>query len=210
MLAFVDEANVTRAASKNFNKSFDWLKFKDFLINRRDSTRDLAEMLVYLGIPPDQQRREARLRYAHFLKSLGFLVHIKEGQFKSYGPSRYPQDPSRPYSSLDYKANVNVLMAIDAMEYSRHVKPDIVTLATGDSDFAHLALTLRRQGIKVEVAAVSQSLSSELRTSVNTVIDLAELFDTFETYEPRRPMNDTQDRDEIHSSYPDDDSPDDI
>ncbi|MDR1314384.1 MAG: NYN domain-containing protein [Deltaproteobacteria bacterium] len=183
LLVFVDEANVTRAASKLYSKSFEWQKFRDFLVDYGDSPRELVEMAVYVGMPPDQARRESRSRYVHFLRSLGFLVYTKEGQLRKPSPN-YP----RPYRDqpVEYKANVDVIMAIDAMDLSRRIRPDVVTLVTGDSDFAHLAHIIRREGIRVEVASAPQTLSSELRTSANELIDLTKLFSTFPAYEPRK------------------------
>jgi uncharacterized LabA/DUF88 family protein len=67
------------------------------------------------------------------------------------------------------------------------MKPDIVVLVTGDSDFAYLAQKLRRRGMRVEVASVEQSLGNDLKNSANSVIDLIELFDDFEA------QNGTQD-----------------
>lgn len=172
LLVFVDEANVTRAASKNFNKNFDWLRFRDFLKNYGSTPRELVEMVVYVGLPPAlpewMDKRESKRHYVHWLKSQGFLVYEKNGQ-------------PRPNW---FKANVDVIMAIDAIDLSLRIKPDVVILVTGDADFAHLALTIRREGIKVEVAAVPQILSSELRTSANSVIDLSELFMSFEPLDP--------------------------
>jgi uncharacterized LabA/DUF88 family protein len=170
LLVFVDEANVTRAASKNFNKNFDWIKFRDYLKNYDGKTpRDLVEMVVYVGLPPAlpewNEKRESKRHYVHWLKSQGFLVYEKNGQ-------------PRPNW---FKANVDVIMAIDAIDLSLRIKPDVVILVTGDADFAHLALTIRREGIKVEVASVPQTLSSELKTSANSIIDLTTLFSTFET-----------------------------
>ncbi|MDR1039780.1 MAG: NYN domain-containing protein [Deltaproteobacteria bacterium] len=203
ILVFVDEANVTRAASRIFNRSFDWMRFRDFLVNYGGSPRELVEMVVYVGIPPDTKRKEARLRYAHFLKSRGFLVYTKEGHLKTYNmPATQHRDEwygqkedplrlnarevDRYYRNLpDYKANVDVIMAIDAVDLTMKIRPDIVILVTGDSDFAHLALTIRREGIKVEVASAPQTLSAELRVSADRVLDLSELFDTFERYEPK-------------------------
>ena len=172
ILVFVDEANVTRAASKNFKRNFDWLKFRSYLENSVGEGRQLVEMVVYVGLPPATpewlDKREAKRHYIHWLKSQGFLVYEKNGQ---------------PRANGWYKANVDVIMAIDAMDLSLRIKPDTVTLVTGDADFAHLALTIRREGIKVEVASVPQTLSSELRTSASSVIDLTELFLTFEPFE---------------------------
>ena len=51
---------------------------------------------------------------------------------------------------------------------------------TGDADFVHLALQLRRRGIRVEVAATAQTLGTGLRGAANEVIDLVPLFERFE------------------------------
>jgi uncharacterized LabA/DUF88 family protein len=71
-------------------------------------------------------------------------------------------------------------MAMDAIELALEVRPDIVVLVTGDSDFAYLAEKLRRRGIRVEVASVEQSLGNDLKMAANSVVDLIELFDRFE------------------------------
>jgi uncharacterized LabA/DUF88 family protein len=71
-------------------------------------------------------------------------------------------------------------MAIDAVELSVEMRPDVVVLVTGDADFAHLALQLRRRGIRVEAAATAQTLGAALKGAVNEVIDLIPLFKTFE------------------------------
>jgi len=75
---------------------------------------------------------------------------------------------------------VDVMMAIDALELSVETQPDVVILVTGDADFAYLATKLRRRGIRVEVASVTQNLGSLLKSAANAVIDLAPLFRTFE------------------------------
>ena len=172
ILVFVDEANVTRAASKNFKRNFDWIKFREYLENGVGSDRQLVEMVIYVGLPPAtpewMEKREAKRHYIHWLRSQGFLVYEKSGQ---------------PRANGWYKANVDVIMAIDAIDLSLRIKPDTVTLVTGDADFAHLALTIRREGIKVEVASVPQTLSSELKTSASSLIDLSDLFMTFDPFE---------------------------
>ena len=172
LMVFVDEANVTRAASKNFKRNFDWLKFRDYLENQVGQDRELVEMVIYVGLPPAtpewMDKREAKRHYIHWLRSQGFLVYEKNGQ---------------PRANGWYKANVDVIMAIDAIDLSLRIKPDTVVLVTGDADFAHLALTIRREGIKVEVASVPQTLSSELKTSANSIIDLSDLFMTFDPFE---------------------------
>jgi uncharacterized LabA/DUF88 family protein len=100
-----------------------------------------------------------------WLRANGFMVVTKDGS---------PAEEGR------YKANVDVMMAIDALELSVEMRPDVVILVTGDADFAYLAIKLRRRGIRVEVASVAQNLGNMLRSTANEVIDLAGLFRTFE------------------------------
>src|SRR5438445_3838540 len=73
-----------------------------------------------------------------------------------------------------------LMMAIDALELSIEMKPDVVILVTGDADFAYLATKLRRRGIRVEVASVAENLGGVLKAAANAVIDLAPLFRSFE------------------------------
>jgi len=77
-------------------------------------------------------------------------------------------------------------MAMDAVELALEIRPDIVVLVTGDSDFAYLAEKLRRRGMRVEVASVEQSLGNELKNAANSTVDLIEIFDKCE------PQNNTQ------------------
>jgi uncharacterized LabA/DUF88 family protein len=164
VLVFVDESNVTSSA-KGTNRKLDWLKLRDHLV----SERELIEMVVYAGLPPAmpewQTERDKKNKFLFWLRSHGFLVVAKDGA---------PADESH------YKANVDVLMAIDGVELSHQMEPDVVILVTGDADFADLALQLRRRGIRVEVASVAQTLGAGLKTSANEVIDLTPLLATFE------------------------------
>ncbi|MES2570971.1 MAG: NYN domain-containing protein, partial [Verrucomicrobiota bacterium] len=146
----------------------DWLKLRAFL-ERPDQSRRLIEMVIYAGLPPAmaewQSERERKLKFLHWLRSHGFLVVAKDGS---------------PTDEKHYKANIDVLMAIDAVELSVEMRPDVVVLVTGDADFAHLALQLRRRGIRIEVAAAAHTLGGDLKGSANEVIDLLPLFETFE------------------------------
>lgn len=167
VLIFVDEANVVSSV-RPLGRKLDWLKLRDHLA-KADQGRELIEMVIYTGLPPLmpewQIEREKKNKFLHWLRSNGFLVVVKEG---SPGDGRH------------YKANVDVLMAIDAVELAVEVRPEVVVLVTGDADFAHLALQLRRRGIRVEVAATAQTLGTGLKDAANEVIDLVPLFETFE------------------------------
>jgi uncharacterized LabA/DUF88 family protein len=164
VLVFVDESNVTSTA-KGANRKLDWIKLRDFLLKGRE----LIEMVVYAGLPPAmpewQAERDKKNKFLHWLRSNGFLVVAKDGA---------------PADEFHYKANVDVMMAIDAVELSAAANPDVVVMVTGDADFAHLALLLRRRGIRVEVASAPQTMGAGLKTSANEFVDLAPLLATFD------------------------------
>lgn len=164
LLILVDESNVTSSA-KTANRKLDWVKLREHL----SKERELVEMVVYAGLPPPmpewQAERDKKNKFIFWLRSHGFLVVEKDGS---------------PGDGAHYKANVDVLMAIDAVELSARIQPEVVILVTGDADFAHLALHLRRRGIRVEVASLAQTLGSGLKTSANEIIDLAALLATFD------------------------------
>jgi len=167
VLILVDESNVVSSV-RSYSRNLDWLKLRDALVKAEEG-RTLIEMVVYVGLPPAiherQTERDKKNKFLHWLRSHGFLVVAKDGS---------------PSSEGQFKANVDVLMAIDAMELAQVMAPDIVVLVTGDADFAYLAVQLRRRGIRVEVAAAAPNLGSALRGSANEVIDLVPLFESYE------------------------------
>jgi uncharacterized LabA/DUF88 family protein len=176
VLVLVDESNVSSSV-RTAGRGLDWLKLRDFLAGP-DSGRDLIEMVVYAGLPPAiptwQDERDRKNKFVHWLRSNGFMVVTKDGASAEEG---------------HYKANVDVMMAIDALELSIEMRPDVVILVTGDADFAYLAIKLRRHGIRVEVASVAANLGHMLKSAANDVIDLAGLFRTFEIATPREPRH---------------------
>ena len=167
VLVLVDESNVGSSV-RTAGRGLDWLKLRDFLAGP-NTGRDLIEMVVYAGLPPAipiwQDERDKKNKFMHWLRSNGFMVVTKDGS---------------PAEEGHYKANVDVMMAIDALELSIEMRPDVVILVTGDADFAYLAIKLRRHGIRVEVASVAANLGNMLKSAANEVIDLAPLFRTFE------------------------------
>src|SRR5258705_9544105 len=167
VLVLVDESNVGSSV-RTAGRGLDWLKLRDFLAGP-NTGRDLIEMVVYAGLPPGiptwQDERDRKNKFVHWLRSNGFMVVTKDGA---------PAEEGR------YKANVDVMMAIDALELSVEMRPDVVILVTGDADFAYLAIKLRRRGIRVEVASVAANLGNILKSAANAVIDLAPLFRTFD------------------------------
>jgi uncharacterized LabA/DUF88 family protein len=176
VLVLVDESNVGSSV-RTAGRGLDWLKLRNFLAGE-ETGRELIEMVVYAGLPPAmaiwQEERDKKNKFVQWLRANGFMVVTKDGS---------PAEEGR------YKANVDVMMAIDALELSVEMKPDVVILVTGDTDFAYLAIKLRRRGIRVEVASVSQNLGNLLRSAASEVIDLAPLFRTFEMIQTQEPAS---------------------
>ncbi|MEP6603889.1 MAG: NYN domain-containing protein [Spartobacteria bacterium] len=174
LLVLVDESNVVSSV-RTAGRGLDWLKLRETLAGEQTG-RDLIEMVVYAGLPPAipiwQEERDKKNKFLHWLRANGFMVVTKDGS---------------PADEGHYKANVDVMMAIDALELSVVMQPDVVILVTGDADFAYLAVQLRRRGIRVEVASVAPNLGSGLKSAANDVIDLSSLFRTFEL----RPLQDS-------------------
>lgn len=167
-IILIDEGNLTGICSK-LNRSIDWVKLREFL----SKDKDVLEVFVYAGLPPMSHEwiefRQKRERFLHWLEAEGFYVVRKYG---------------RPTTAQAYKANVDVMMAAEAMELAIEVKPDIVTMVTGDGDFGFLACKLRRRGIKVEVAAFESNLGEDLKISASRVIDLNRLVKNFDPQKP--------------------------
>ncbi|MBN2232230.1 MAG: NYN domain-containing protein [Deltaproteobacteria bacterium] len=170
IMIFVDESNATGAAQE-YGRNLDWEVLRQHILASFSAPR-LVEMVVYIGLPPAvpelQDRRSGKERFARKLQQLGFLVVTKDGA---------PTDPGH------YKSNVDALMAIDAMDLSTDIMPDWVVLVTGDGDFAHLAVTLRRKGIKVAACATGRALSAQLENAVNKRIHLEDILAGMEAYQ---------------------------
>lgn len=176
VMIFVDQANFYKAA-KSRGRQADLLKLKDYLANPAKG-RLLVEMVVYLGFPPlrknppgnweDATDRMQRLRDKLNYEGIMTVVH--------YGKQDGEPDEQ---GNIRFTANVDILMAMDALEFALDVRPDVVVLVTGDQDFAYLAEKLRRKGIRVEAANI-EGQTGLLKKSVNSFIDLDDLFRTME------------------------------
>src|SRR5450432_2294748 len=103
VLVLVDEANVVSSV-RTQGRGLDWLKLRDSLIGGKTG-RKLIEMVIYAGLPPAipawQEERDKKNKFVHWLRSNGFLVVTKG--------CGHPEEGH-------YKANVDVMMAIDAVE----------------------------------------------------------------------------------------------
>ena len=109
----MDESNVVSSV-RALGRKLDWLKLRDHLANA-DRGRELMEMVIYATLPPPmpewQSERDKKSKFLHWLRSNGFLVVAKDGS---------------PGDGKHYKANVDVLMAIDAVELSVEMRFELM------------------------------------------------------------------------------------
>ena len=91
------------------------------------------------------------------------------------------------------KGNMDVEIAVDAMELAPHV--DHVVLFSGDGDFRPLVECLQRQGVRVSVVSTIRSqppmIADELRRQTDNFIELDELRDVIGR-PPREPHDRTR------------------
>jgi uncharacterized LabA/DUF88 family protein len=75
------------------------------------------------------------------------------------------------------KGNMDVELAVDAMEIAEHV--DQIVLFSGDGDFRSLVEAVQRRGVRVTVVSSISSkppmIAVELRRQADSFVDLAEL-----------------------------------
>ena len=147
---FLDWQNL-EGAFREMGGQPDILALRDYLA----AGRDLMETFVFAGIHPNHV--EGNTRFQAFLRREGFLVRTK---------------PAKLVGNGQVRCNLDVEMALDAMEFAREVKPDIVVLGTGDGDFTPLAERLRLMGIRLEVAATPATISGVLLEAASGFIDL--------------------------------------
>jgi hypothetical protein len=90
------------------------------------------------------------------LQKAGYLVTTKLGT----------------YAGDSYKCDFDVEMTIDIIRMAHIIRPDIIVIGTGDSDFIPVVTELRKMGIRVEVAAFNSSMSKRLKLNTSGFIDL--------------------------------------
>jgi uncharacterized LabA/DUF88 family protein len=82
-----------------------------------------------------------------------------------------------PGGRRKYKGNMDVEIAVDAMELAEHL--DHVVLVSGDGDFRRLVEALQRRGVRVTVISTLRTqppmVADELRRQADVFLDLAEL-----------------------------------
>jgi uncharacterized LabA/DUF88 family protein len=156
VVLFVDYANINRAASEKRYR----LDYRD-LLRYVGEGRFLLDAHCYVPINP---RSEHRLDGAiDGLWRDGYIVTSKVGTV----------------AGGTYKCNFDVEITMDVLKIVYQVKPDIIVLASGDSDFVPLIQEVRKSGVRVEVAAFEESAGADILSKCSGFIDLDTYYDGY-------------------------------
>jgi uncharacterized LabA/DUF88 family protein len=154
---FVDVPNLIYAAERR-KINIDFGRVLEFFT--RD--RELVRASAYAPITDDPQ---AKLENQRFVQH--FVGH----------PYRIITKPLKRFADGSMKANFDIELAIDILTMSDRL--DIVVLMSGDGDFRRLVELIASRGVRVEVAAFSETASSELKTVADRYVDFGTHLDEF-------------------------------
>jgi len=153
---FLDYANINRAAREKRYR-LDYHNLLQYV----GEERFLIDAHCYVPINP---RNEHRLdREIEELWRSGYIVTTKMGTI----------------AGGTYKCNFDVEITMDMLKVVYQVKPDIIVLASGDSDFVSLIQEVRKSGVRVEVAAFEETAGTDIRRKCSGFIDLAVYYETY-------------------------------
>jgi uncharacterized LabA/DUF88 family protein len=108
-----------------------------------------------------------------------------------------------------FKGNMDVEIAVDAMEISAHV--DHIVLISGDGDFRRLAEALQRRGVRVSVISTIRTqppmIADELRRQADCFVELADLQSLIAREHAPRPQTtiEEEDGEDDYDDYPEED-----
>lgn len=156
VVVFLDYANINRAAREKRYR----LDYQD-LLQYVGEQRFLVDAYSYVPINP---RNEHRLDgEIEELWRSGYIVHTKKGTI----------------AGGSYKCNFDVEITMDVLKVMYQVKPDVIVLASGDSDFVSLIQEVRKSGIRVEVAAFVGTAGPDILLKCSGFINLAVYYEGY-------------------------------
>ncbi len=157
---FIDGANLY-ATSKALGFDIDYKR----LLQEFRTSSYLLRAFYYTALIEDQEYSSIR-PLIDWLDYNGYKVVTKPTKefFDSTGRRKL-------------KANMDIELAVDAMEIAEHV--DHVVLFSGDGDFRRLVEAIQRKGKKVSVVSTLQTqppmIADDLRRQADRFVDLASL-----------------------------------
>lgn len=169
---FIDGANLN-ATAKKLGLDIDYKR----LLTEFRSRGTLLRAFYYAVIIEDQEFSSIR-PLIDWLDYNGYTVVTKATKEYIDASGRHK-----------LKGNMNIELAVNAMELAEHV--DQIVLFSGDGDFRSLVEAVQRRGVQVTVvssiATQPSMIADELRRQADVFIDLAELQSRLERPPPGRP-----------------------
>lgn len=153
---FLDYANINRA-SRERRCRLDYHN----LLHYVGEERFLVDAYCYVPINPRNEHRSDGM--IEELWRSGYIVHSKVGTI----------------AGGTYKCNFDVEITMDVLKVVYRVKPDIIVLASGDSDFVSLVQDVRKSGVRVEVAAFVESAGADMMSKCSGFIDLGVYYEGY-------------------------------
>ncbi|HZS79705.1 MAG TPA: NYN domain-containing protein [Ktedonobacteraceae bacterium] len=156
VVVFLDFANVNRA-SREKRLRLDYHHLLQYL----GEGRFLVDAYAYVPVNPRNEHRSDGIIEA--LWRSGYIVTTKLGTI----------------AGGTYKCNFDVEIAMDVQRVVYQVKPDILVLASGDSDFVPLIQEVRKAGVRVEVAAFEENAGPDIMLKCSGFINLGVYYDSY-------------------------------
>ncbi|MCW2020881.1 uncharacterized LabA/DUF88 family protein [Bradyrhizobium diazoefficiens] len=157
---FIDGANLY-AAAKTLGFDIDYKR----LLQEFQGRATLLRAFYYTAVIEDQEYSSIR-PLIDWLDYNGYTVVTKA-----------TKEFVDAYGRRKVKGNMDIELAVDAMELAGHV--DQIVLFSGDGDFRPLVEALQRRGVRITVVSTIASqppmIADELRRQADVFIDLVEL-----------------------------------
>jgi len=154
---FVDVPNLIYATERR-KVTLDFGKVLEYFTKGRELVRASA----YAPITDDPQVKLESQRFVQY-----FVGH----------PYRLITKPLKRFADGSMKANFDIELAIDILTMSDRL--DVVVLMSGDGDFRRVVELVASRGVRVEVAAFSETAASELKAVADLYVDLGQHLDKF-------------------------------
>ena len=154
---FVDVPNLIYASERR-NINIDFGRVLDYFTRGRELVRASA----YAPISDDPQAKLESQRFVHH-----FVGH----------PYRIVTKPLKRFADGSMKANFDIELAIDILTMSERL--DIVVLMSGDGDFRRLVELIASRGVRVEIVAFAEAVSTELKIVADLYVDIGAHLDDF-------------------------------
>ena len=168
---FIDGANLY-ATAKTLGFDIDYKR----LLKEFQSRGTLVRAFYYTAIIEDQEYSSIR-PLIDWLDYNGYTVVTKATKEFIDASGR-----------RKVKGNMDIELAVDAMELAEHV--DQIVLFSGDGDFRRLVEAVQRKGVRVTVVSTIRSsppmVADELRRQADTFVELQDLAPSIMRAAPRQ------------------------